>query len=216
MAWPYLDPLAREEMVADQFLTGLDNHELRVQAATSDVRRIEDLMRIARSLEAVEGEETGRGRVRRGPTQAQFTDETEGSESEATHIADQIWAKIGPELRQSRDPKRRPPTPGPQRVRSAERTATPPVRRDASTEARREKSKEKERGHSPSTERSRSRGRDGPPQCYKCKGFGHFMHDFPSLHFYTVGPNGLPVKKRDVSQEQQKPRDTPAADPPLN
>ncbi len=37
MAWPYLDPLAREEMVADQFLTGLDNHELRVQAATSDV-----------------------------------------------------------------------------------------------------------------------------------------------------------------------------------
>ncbi len=177
MAWPYLDPLAREEMVADQFLTGLDNHELRVQAATSDVRRIEDLMRIARSLEAVEGEEMGRGRMRRGPTQTRFTDETDGSESEATRIADQIWAKIGPELRQSRDPKRRPPTPGPQRVRSAERTTTPPARRDASTEAKREKSKEKERGRSPSTERSRSRGRDGPLQCYKCKGFGHFMRD---------------------------------------
>ncbi len=216
MAWPYLDPLAREEMVADQFLTGLDNHELRVQAATSDVRRIEDLMRIDRSLEAVEGEETGRGRMRRGPTQAQFTDETDGSESEATRIADQIWVKIGPELRQSRDPKRRPPTPGPQRVRSAERTTTPPARKDASTEAKREKSKEKERGRSPSTERSRSRSRDGPPQCYKCKGFGHFMRDCPSLDFYTVGPNGLPVKKRDVSQERQKPRDTPAADPPLN
>ncbi len=131
-------------MVADQFLTGLDNHELRVQAATSDVQRIEDLMRIARSLESVEGEETERGRVRRGPAQARFTDETEGSESEATRIADQIWAKIDPELRQSRDPKRRPPTPGPQRVRSAERTATPSVRKDALTEAKREKSKEKE------------------------------------------------------------------------
>ncbi len=57
MAWPFLDPLAREEMVADQFLTGLDNHALRVQVATSDVRRIEGLMRIARSLESVEGEE---------------------------------------------------------------------------------------------------------------------------------------------------------------
>ncbi len=108
MAWPYLDPLAREEMVADQFLKGLDNHELRVQAATCDVRRIEDLMRLARSLEAREGEETGRSRVRRGPAQERFTDETEGSESEATHIAGQIWAKIGPELRKSRDPKRRP------------------------------------------------------------------------------------------------------------
>ncbi len=216
MAWPYLDPLAREEMVADQFLTGLDNHELRVQAATSDVRRIEDLMRIARSLEAVEGEETGRGRVRRGPSQARFTDETDGSESEAKRIADQIWANIGPELRQSRDPERRPPTPGPQRVHSAERTTTPPAHRDASTEAKREKSKEKERGRSPSTERNRSRSRDGPPQCYKCKGFGHFMRDCPSLDFYMVGPNGLPVKKRDTSQEQQKPRGTPATDPPLN
>ncbi len=185
-----------------------------MQAATSDVRKIEDLMRIARSLEAVEGEETGRGRVRRGPSQALFTDETDGSESEATRIADQIWAKIGPELRQSRDPKHRPPTPGPQRVRSAERTTTPPVRRDASTKAKREKSKEKERGRSPSTEMSRSRSRDGPSQCYKCKGFGHVMRDCPSLDFYTVGPNGLPVKRRDVFQERQKPRD-PYCRPPF-
>ncbi len=59
MAWPLFDPLAREEMVTDQFLTSLDNHERREQVATSDVRRIEDLMRIAQSLEAVEGEEMG-------------------------------------------------------------------------------------------------------------------------------------------------------------
>ncbi len=114
MAWPYLDPLAREEMVADQFLTGLDNHELRFQAATYDVRWIEDLMRIARSLEAIEGEETVRGRARRGPAQAWFAEKNEGSESEVARIADQILAKIGPEMRQSRDAKRRPPTLGPQ------------------------------------------------------------------------------------------------------
>ncbi len=47
-------------MVTDQFLTGLDNHELRVQVATTGAYRIEDLMRIARLLEAVEGEETSR------------------------------------------------------------------------------------------------------------------------------------------------------------
>ncbi len=125
-------------MVADQFLTGLDNHELRVQAATSDVQRIEDLMRIAHSLEAVEGEEAGRASVKRGPTQAWFTEETEGSESEISHIADQIWAKIGPELRQGRYQKRRPPMPGPQRVRSAEPMFTPPACKDASREAKRE------------------------------------------------------------------------------
>ncbi len=150
-------------------------------------------MRIACSLEAVEGEETGRGRMRRGLAQARFAEENEGYESEATGIADQILAKIRPELRQSWGPKRRPPMPGPQRVRSAERTATPPARRDASTEAKREKVKDKELSRSPSSERSRSRGRDGPPQCYKCKGFGHYMRDCPSLDVYMVGPNGLPV-----------------------
>ncbi len=64
-------------MVTDQFLTGLDNHELRVQVATTCDRGIEDLMRIARSLEAVEGEETSR-RAKRGHTQTRFTEESEG------------------------------------------------------------------------------------------------------------------------------------------
>ena len=106
-------------------------------------------MRIARSLEAVQGEETGRGRMRRGPAQARFAEESEGYESEATRIADQILAKIGPELRQSRDSKRRPPTPGPQWVCSAEQTAMPPARRDASTEDKCEKVNDKERSRSP-------------------------------------------------------------------
>ena len=62
MAWPLLDPIARDEMVADQFLNGLDSHELRVQVAATGIRRIEDLMRVARSLEAVENQEAGHGR----------------------------------------------------------------------------------------------------------------------------------------------------------
>ncbi len=42
------------------------------------------------------------------------------------------------------------------------------------------------------------------------------MRDCTSGDFYTVGPNGLPVKKREASQEWQKPRDGPAADQLLN
>ncbi len=70
MAWPLLDPIARDKMVADQFLNGLDSHELRVQVAATGIWRIEDLMQVARSLEAVENQEVGHGRPRRGSTQA--------------------------------------------------------------------------------------------------------------------------------------------------
>ena len=124
MAWSLLYPIARDEMVADQFLNGLDSHELRVQVAVTGFRHIEDLMRVAHALEAVENQEAGHGRLRRGTTQAQFS-EGEGSETEAMWIVDQILASLRPELRQSRDPKRRPPTPGPQRVRSVEREVSP-------------------------------------------------------------------------------------------
>ena len=111
-------------MVADQFLNRLDSHELRVQVAATRIRRIEDLMRVARSLEALENQEAGHGRLRRGSNQARFS-EGEGSETETTRIVDQLLARLGPELRQSRDPKKRPPTPGPQRVRSVEREVSP-------------------------------------------------------------------------------------------
>ncbi len=80
-------------MVTDQLLTRLDNHELRVQVATTGACRIEDLIRIALSLEAVEGEETGR-RARRGHTQTRFTEESECYKSDVTQIADQNLAKL--------------------------------------------------------------------------------------------------------------------------
>ena len=215
MAWPLLDPIARDEMVADQFLNGLDSHELRVQVAATAIWRIEDLMRVARSLEAVENQEAGHRRSCRGTTQAWFS-EGEGSETEATRIVDQILARLGPELRQSRDPKRHPPTPRPQCVRSVEWEVSPASPKEPSKNKGSEKTGERNRGCSPSTDRSRSRNREGPPQCYKCKGYGHFMRDCLSGDFYTVGPNGLPVKKHEASQEKQKPRDTPDTDKPLN
>ncbi len=49
--------------------TGLDSYELRVQVAATGIQRMEDLMHIARSLEAVEGQEAGYGRQHRSSTQ---------------------------------------------------------------------------------------------------------------------------------------------------
>ena len=103
MAWLLLDPNARDEMVADQFLNGLDSHELQVQVAATGIRRIEDLMRVARLLEAVENQETGHGRQRRGSAQTQLLEE-EGFETEATWIMDQILARLGPKFRLCQEP----------------------------------------------------------------------------------------------------------------
>ena len=96
-------------------------------------------------MKAVEGKETGRGHSCRGSAQARLKVESGGYESDATQIAGQILAKLKPELRQSRDPKRRPPTPGPQRVCSAERAVTPPGRKDP-LQIRNEKNPKRLRG----------------------------------------------------------------------
>ncbi len=143
-------------------------------------------MRMARSLEAAEGPEAGHGRQHRGSTQTRFPEE-EGSDAEVAWIAEKILAKLGPEFRQSRDPKRRPPTPGLQRVRSVEREASPPASKDTCKNKNADKTGKRNRRRSPSTDRSRSRNWEGPPPCYKCKGYGHFMQDCPSSDFYAVG-----------------------------
>ncbi len=148
MAWPLLDLLASNEMVADQFLNRLDSYKLWVQVAATGVRRIEDLMCIARSLEAVEGQEAGHGRQRRSSTQTRFSEE-EGSEMEAACITEEILTKLEPEFRQSRDPKRRPPTPEPQRVRSVEREVSPAIPKDTSKKKSAVKRVECNRGRSP-------------------------------------------------------------------
>ena len=134
MAWPLLDPIARDEMVADHFLNGLNSHELRVQVAATGIRRIKDLMRVACSLEAVENQEVGHGRTHRGATQARFS-EGEGSKTEATWIVDQI-----------RDPKRRPPTPGPQCIRSVEREVSPAPAKEPSKNKGPAKAEKRNRG----------------------------------------------------------------------
>ncbi len=66
-------------------------------SAATGIRWIVNLMCVARSLEAVESQEAGHGWQRRGSIQTRFLEE-EGPKTEATHIAEQILAKLGPNL----------------------------------------------------------------------------------------------------------------------
>ncbi len=72
MAWPFMDSQAKEELVVDQFLLRMENHELNVQVAAHGHRRIEDMLRVARSLEAVHEEEKHTPRSRKPTMQARF------------------------------------------------------------------------------------------------------------------------------------------------
>ena len=135
-------------------------------------------MRITTSLEAVEGEEAGHGRQRWGPAQPRFPEE-EGSDAEAAQIAEQILTKLGPDFQQSRDPKRRPPTPGPQCASSVEREMSQSMPRDTSKGKSVDKSTERNQGRSPSTDRSQSINREGPPAVFQVQRVWPFHAGLP-------------------------------------
>ncbi len=44
LAWPFMDYHAKEEMVIDQFLLGMGNHELSMQVVAHGHRRMEDIL----------------------------------------------------------------------------------------------------------------------------------------------------------------------------
>ena len=89
---------------------------------------------------------------------------------------------------------KRPPTPGPRRVRSTDRKDTKPPANSSSCSL----SREGWHGRSSSAE-GWSHSWDGPMRCYRCKGYGHFAKDCPSQEFYKIGSNGLPIEVRDPS-----------------
>ncbi len=111
---------------------------------------MEDLIRIVRSLEAVEGEEKGQGRMRSGPAQARFPEE--GPDTETARIVEQILAKLGPDLHHSRERKRSPSTPGPECVHSMVQEMSQSATRDISKSKNGDKPVERNHGLSPSAE----------------------------------------------------------------
>ncbi len=57
MVLPFMEHHAKEYMVIDHFLQGMDNPVLIVQVAASGCHRLETMLRVAQSLEAVHEEE---------------------------------------------------------------------------------------------------------------------------------------------------------------
>ena len=47
LAWPFMDCHAKEDMVIDQILQGMGNHEISVQVAAHGHRHMEDILRVA-------------------------------------------------------------------------------------------------------------------------------------------------------------------------
>ena len=72
MAWPFMDGQGKEELVVDQFLLGMDNHKLSVQVAAHGHQRTKDVLRLARSLQAVHEEERHASHPGKPATQARF------------------------------------------------------------------------------------------------------------------------------------------------
>ncbi len=72
MAWPFMDAQAKEELVVDQFLMGIESHELSVQLAAHGYRHTEDVLHVARSLEAMHEEGRHAPRSRKPTTQTRF------------------------------------------------------------------------------------------------------------------------------------------------
>ena len=179
-----MDTEAKEELVVDQFLMGMESHDLSVQVAAHDHRRMEDVLRVARLLEAMHEEERHAPRSRKPATQTRFVTSRLPDITDTERVAQEVLAQMGHDLQWNQGGRRRKPTPGPKRVRSVERKDLKGASHTPSCDNR--------CGRSPSNE-SQSCSRGEPAQCYHCKGFGHFARECPSEGFYKVGPNGLPV-----------------------
>ncbi len=121
MAWPLMDHNAKEELIVDQFLMGMDSHELNVQVAAHGYRRVDDVLGDARSLEAVHEEDKQYFRGRKPTPQARFVTDERPRSSDADKLVKEVLAQLKRDKRERRDTRSRPPTPGPQRVRSTER-----------------------------------------------------------------------------------------------
>ncbi len=211
MAWPFMDHCAREELIVDQFLMGMDNHELNVQVAAHGHRRVDDILRVARSLEAVREEEKQYSQGQKPTLQARFVTKEQSRSPDTGILVKEVLARLGRDTGERWDTRSQPPTPGPQRVRSTERKDTKVTSRSPSRDYKRDRLTFIDR---------RSRSREGPAQCHRCTGYGHSAGECPSDGQYQMGPNGLPVRVRDPSmdssQESRLTKDTTPPSKTLN
>ncbi len=108
MAWPFMDQYAKEELIVDQLLMGMDSHELNVQVAAHGHRRVDDVLRVARSLEAVREEEKQYFRGRKPTPQARFVTDERTRSSDTDEPVKEVLAQPKRDKHERRDTRSRP------------------------------------------------------------------------------------------------------------
>ncbi len=100
MAWLFMDGQAKEELVVDQFLLGMDNHELSVQVAAHGHRHTEHVLRLARSLEAVHEEERHASLPRKpAAMQARLMNNRPPYTTDTERVVQEVLAQLGHDSR---------------------------------------------------------------------------------------------------------------------
>ncbi len=156
---------------------------------------------MARSPEAVQDEEKFRPRGHKPSLQARFVTGKRDQSPDTNQLVKDVLAHLSQNSKSSQSVRKRPPTPGPKRVRSMEWKDTKPSANSSS----RTPSMEGWHGRSSSAE-GRSHIQDGPSQCYRCKGYGHLVRDCQSQDFYKIRPNGLPIRVGNPSSDPSTKR----------
>ncbi len=178
-----MDSQAKEELVVDQFLLGMDNHDLSVQVAAYGNRRMEGVLRIVRTLEAVHGEEGHASHPRKPATQARFVNNEPPDTTDTEQVVQNVLAQMGHGSQKRWGSRRRKPTSCPKLVRNADRRGVKPASRTPCWDSR--------WGRSSSVE-GWSLLRDGEPsQCYKCKRFRQTLSIRRVLQDRTQWPSCL-------------------------
>ncbi len=85
-----MDHYAKEELVVDQFLMGMDSHEVNVQVAAHVHGRVDDVLRAARFLEAVQEEEKQYFRGRKPAPRARFVINERASSPDTERLVTQF------------------------------------------------------------------------------------------------------------------------------
>ncbi len=113
-------------MVVDQFLLGMGNQKLSVQVAAHGHRRVEDILRVAQSLEAVQEDEKFHPRGHKPSTEACFVADERAQLPGTRHLVKDVLAHLRRDVKSGQSVRKQPPTPGPSGVRSTDRKDTKP------------------------------------------------------------------------------------------
>ena len=116
MAWPFMDAQAKEELVVDQFLMGIESHELSVQVAAHGHRRMEDVLRVDLLKPCMRRSDMLLVHANQ-PHKLCFVTSGPPETTDTERVVQEVLAQLGQDSQRNQGGRRKKPTPGPNRVR---------------------------------------------------------------------------------------------------